>query len=67
MSLDQGMRYNSGFNYHNQYLPQDHYGGQLSSFQVSFYCIFSDFVFIVFLSSERTERTEPEQAAERSS
>eukprot|EP00091_Calanus_sinicus_P013588 TRINITY_DN30144_c0_g1_i1.p1 TRINITY_DN30144_c0_g1~~TRINITY_DN30144_c0_g1_i1.p1 ORF type:complete len:163 (+),score=40.45 TRINITY_DN30144_c0_g1_i1:590-1078(+) len=33
MSLDQGMRYNSGFNYHNQYLPQDHYGGQLSSFQ----------------------------------
>lgn len=33
MSLDQGIRYNSGFNYHNQYLPQDHYGGQLSSFQ----------------------------------
>jgi len=33
MSLDQGMRYNSGFNYHNQYLPQDHYGGQLSNFQ----------------------------------
>ena len=34
MSLDQGMRYSSGFNYHNQYLPQDHYGGQLSNFQV---------------------------------
>jgi len=33
MSLDQGMRYNSGFNYHNQYLPQDHYQGQLSGFQ----------------------------------
>jgi len=33
MSLDQGMRYNSGFNYHNQYLPQDHFGGQLSNFQ----------------------------------
>ena len=36
MSLDQGLRYTSGFNYHNQYLPQDPYGAQLhtSSFQV---------------------------------
>jgi len=35
MSLDQGLRYTSGFNYHNQYLPQDPYGAQLhtSSFQ----------------------------------
>jgi len=33
MSLDQGLRYNSGFNYHNQYLPQDPYGGQLHGLQ----------------------------------
>ena len=39
MSLDQGMRYSSGFNYHNQYLPQDHYGGQLSNFQVFIFTI----------------------------
>jgi len=27
------MRYNSGMNYYNQYLPQDHYSGQLNSYQ----------------------------------
>ena len=52
MSLDQGMRYSSGFNYHNQYLPQDHYGGQLSNFQV---LDFYNFVFCdsyIFLQNE---------------
>ena len=35
MSLDQGLRYNSGFNYHNQNLPQDPYAGQVhNNYQV---------------------------------
>ena len=52
MSLDQGMRYSSGFNYHNQYLPQDHYGGQLSNFQVLDFYKFEFWDSYIFLQNE---------------
>ena len=64
MSLDQGLRYTSGFNYHNQYLPQDPYGAQLhtSSFQVrEQFCESGDINHFIL---EWKSWTEPEQAAE---
>ena len=37
MSLDQCIHYESGFNFHQQYFPQNHYGSQLNgAYLVSF-------------------------------